>query len=416
MYRKWSKTVLVAISVTALAFGIPNSASAQTSQNLDDVLSAPIQNYMQNIEDAYKYPYSDLTEAHLNALLQSDSRDDQQNAIASSQAAQDLVCFQKGSLDIISASVESSILSSEVISNTAQVAVLETKTIESHSSDGSTVTLYDGETEDLTSVWQDIHILTLSASSGNAYTVISDQLVDYSEYMQANDLAAFAKKYSKNQNLFGIDSDLPDTAYTDSVPNTQDEGNLPGDTSPQPRASQISEGRMLNYVVEWTTGPVDTFNTEYPIFKSGGNCTNFVSQAVHAGGQALVPYNLVTKYFTNVWDYDTEKNDSSRTWSNADYNYKFMLNHSGSFTAASSVFKTYMGSIIYYDWIDSSGANNPDGTLDHANIVVGVSSDGMRYISQKSPLRANIPYSTFLLKAYSEGKTKISTVELNLIY
>ena len=96
MYRKWSKTVLVAISVTALAFGIPNSASAQTSQNLDDVLSAPIQNYMQNIEDAYKYPYSDLTEAHLNALLQSDSRDDQQNAIASSQAAQDLVCFQKG--------------------------------------------------------------------------------------------------------------------------------------------------------------------------------------------------------------------------------------------------------------------------------------------------------------------------------
>lgn len=45
MYRKWSKTVLVAISVTALAFGIPNSASAQTSQNLDDVLSAPIQNY-----------------------------------------------------------------------------------------------------------------------------------------------------------------------------------------------------------------------------------------------------------------------------------------------------------------------------------------------------------------------------------
>ena len=121
-------------------------------------------------------------------------RDDQQNAIASSQAAQDLVCFQKGSLDIISASVESSILSSEVISNTAQVAVLETKTIESHSSDGSTVTLYDGETEDLTSVWQDIHILTLSASSGNAYTVISDQLVDYSEYMQANDLAAFAKK------------------------------------------------------------------------------------------------------------------------------------------------------------------------------------------------------------------------------
>ena len=236
--------------------------------------------------------------------------------------------------------------------------------------------------------------------------------------MQANDFGCiFAKKIQlKNQNLFGIDSDLPDTAYTDSVPNTQDEGNLPGDTSPQPRASQISEGRMLNYVDKWTTGPVDTFNTEYPIFKSGGNCTNFVSQAVHAGGQALVPYNLVTKYFTNVWDYDTEKNDSSRTWSNADYNYKFMLNHSGSFTAASSVFKTYMGSIIYYDWIDSSGANNPDGTLDHANIVVGVSSDGMRYISQKSPLRANIPYSTFLLKAYSEGKIKINTVELNLIY
>lgn len=414
MYRKWNKTILVAVSATALAFGIPNSASAQTS--LEDVLSIPIQNYIQSIEDAYEYPYSDLTEAHLNALLQSNSLENQQNAIASSQAARDLACFQESSLDIVSASVESSILASEVIGDTAQVAVLETKTIESHSSDGSAITLYDGETEDLTSVWQDIHILTLSMASGNAYTVISDQMIDYSEYMQTNDLSAFAKQYRKDQNLFGIDSDLPSVEYTDSVPNTQDEKKLPSDTLPQPRASRVSEGRMLSYVDKWTTGPVDTFNPEYPIFKSGGNCTNFVSQAVHAGGQTTVPYNFVTKNFTNVWDYDTEKNDSSRTWANADYNYKFMLNHSGSFTAAASPFETYMGSIIYYDWIDGSGANNPDGTLDHANIVVGVSSNGMRYISQKSPLRSNIPYSTFILKAYSEGKVKINTAELNLIY
>ena len=55
------------------------------------------------------------------------------------------------------------------------------------------------------------------------------------------------------------------------------------------------------------TGPVDTLIPNIRISNSGGNCTNFVSQAVHAGGQALVPYNLVTKYFTNVWDYDTER-------------------------------------------------------------------------------------------------------------
>lgn len=414
MYGKWNKTILVAVSATALAFGIPNSASAQTS--LEDVLSIPIQNYMQSIEDAYEYPYSDLTEAHLNALLQSDNQENQQKAIASSQAARDLVCFQESSLDIVSASVESSILSSEVIDNTARVAVLETKTIESHSSDGSTITLYDGETEDLTSVWQDIHILTLSTSSENAYTVISDQMVDYSEYMQTNDFPASAKQYNKDQNLFGIDSDLPSVEYTDPVTNTQDEESLPSDTSPRPLASQVSEFSMLKYVDKWTTGPVDSFNPEYPIFSSGGNCTNFVSQAVHAGGQALVPYNFITKYFTNVWDYDTEKNDSSRTWANANYNYKFMLNHSGSFTTAASAFKTYMGSIIYYDWIDDSGANNPDGTFDHANIVVGVSSNGTRYISQKSPLRANMPYNEFMFNAISEGHSKVHTSALNLLY
>lgn len=46
MYRKWSKTLLIAISTTALAFGIPNSASAQMSESLNDLLGIAVQNYM----------------------------------------------------------------------------------------------------------------------------------------------------------------------------------------------------------------------------------------------------------------------------------------------------------------------------------------------------------------------------------
>lgn len=315
----------------------------------------------------------------------------------------------------MSASVESSILSSEAIDGAVQVAVLETKTIESHSSDGSTITRYDGETEDLTSIWQDIHILTLSTSSEDSYTVISDQLVDYSEYLQTNDPVAFAKKHSKGQNLFGVDSDLP-YSNSDSIPDTQYENDLPNDASPQPRATQISEGRMLRYVDTWTTGPVDSFNPEYPIFSSGGNCTNFVSQAVHEGGQALVPYNFLTKRSASVWSYDTAANDSSWTWSSADYNHQFMLNHSGSFATADSPFVAPIGSIIYYDWIDDDGANNPDGAFDHANIVVGVSNSGIRYISQKSPLRSNMPYNEFIFNAVAQGHSAINTSVLKIDY
>lgn len=125
-----------------------------------------------------------------------------------------------------------------------------------------------------------------------------------------------------------------------------------------------------------------TYNPAWPSFaKKGGDCTNFVSQALYAGGVAMRPspaytgaaawYMLQSK--GRRWSY-------SLSWINVQSHASFLVSLGaeqvasyygvapGQLVAANAA----QGDVVLYDW-------DADGVFDHESIVVasdGTSPDG----------------------------------------
>lgn len=120
------------------------------------------------------------------------------------------------------------------------------------------------------------------------------------------------------------------------------------------------------------------YNPSYPSFaNSGGDCTNFVSQSLYAGGIAMrpsPPYTGNASWFMlssgGSWSYST-------SWINAQDNSIFLLQHLPGVTQVASVYgvtsgqtvpsNASQGDVVLYDW-------NNDGVFDHEAIIA--TSDG----------------------------------------
>jgi cell wall-associated NlpC family hydrolase len=116
-----------------------------------------------------------------------------------------------------------------------------------------------------------------------------------------------------------------------------------------------------------------SYNRYYPSFaNSGGDCTNFVSQALLAGGitmRTAPTYSGDAAWFM----VQTRKSWSwSVPWVNAEGNSIFLLQHLPGVTQVASVTgvaanqvvpsKASQGDVVFYDW-------NNDGTYDHEAII-----------------------------------------------
>jgi hypothetical protein len=116
-----------------------------------------------------------------------------------------------------------------------------------------------------------------------------------------------------------------------------------------------------------------TYNATYPSFaNTGGDCANFVSQALYAGGllQRTAPTYTGTAswYMTQV---HTKKWSYSTTWINAQSNEQFLSQVPGVTVVANVTgaqpgqvipSNASQGDVVFYDWTN-------DGTFDHESIV-----------------------------------------------
>jgi Putative amidase domain len=116
-----------------------------------------------------------------------------------------------------------------------------------------------------------------------------------------------------------------------------------------------------------------SYNPGYPSFANqGGDCTNFVSQALYAGGIAMRPapsYSGNASWFMissgGQWSY-------SPPWVNANDNNIFLVQHLPGVTQVASYFgvpagqivasHASQGDVVLYDW-------NNDGIYDHEAII-----------------------------------------------
>nr|WP_240982372.1 DNRLRE domain-containing protein [Streptomyces sp. S3(2020)] len=105
------------------------------------------------------------------------------------------------------------------------------------------------------------------------------------------------------------------------------------------------------------------------------DCTNFVSRAIHYGGDVRMKGKGNGTYKdTDLWWYEpsTFFRDQTMTWINASYFRKFMLKHMLHSKRTTST--AFVGDVIFYDWTN-------DGKIDHTSIITKI-SNGKIYVTQ----------------------------------
>lgn len=143
-----------------------------------------------------------------------------------------------------------------------------------------------------------------------------------------------------------IDSSLLQTRETTERPNQRAE-----------LALAYNYSAMANYATRY----VYSYNPAYRSFPS--DCTNFISQAMYAGG-----WTMVSGYYTNnnAWWYNSL--NQSYTWAGA-HNWYFFARGSGRTSNLGSVWYMLLADVLQMDF-------NRDGRIDHTMIVtVAGSSD-----------------------------------------
>ncbi len=113
------------------------------------------------------------------------------------------------------------------------------------------------------------------------------------------------------------------------------------------------------------------YNTAYYNFASlGGDCANFTSQCIYAGG---MPQVVGSQYGTNGWYYK-KSNDRSATWTGANQLCNWMANNRGNRIVKASSAQIFKGSPVFFDWEN-------DGKWNHATFCVGRNSEGSPIIN-----------------------------------
>lgn len=145
---------------------------------------------------------------------------------------------------------------------------------------------------------------------------------------------------------------------------------------------------VASYARKWWNS---SNKTNYRDWLPDNDCTNFVSQALAAGGWAYTTRWPSSKYWTSAWWYASD--DQTRTWTAADWFYSFAPNRA---KLASKVSELRVGDVLEIDWTG-------DGSVDHATIVTKKDSNSKLYLTYHSNNRLDKPL-TDIQAAYPKAK------------
>lgn len=166
----------------------------------------------------------------------------------------------------------------------------------------------------------------------------------------------------------------------------------PGGGGYFPRAEWLLNPRTFgtfspSAAVNYARAHALNYNTNYRDFNNsgtqGGDCTNFVSQAMRAAGWPDVGgYSNRTGYSAWWYDWLTQ----TYTWVNAHYFYVWTSNNRAS--RADNVYNLDPGDVLQMDF-------NADGDIDHTTVVTKKDSNGMIYLSYHTSNSLDKPFTTF---------------------
>jgi len=114
--------------------------------------------------------------------------------------------------------------------------------------------------------------------------------------------------------------------------------------------------KALEYARKWALGR----NPKYADFQNmGGDCTNFASQVIHAGGCPM-NYNKYGWYYRNL-------NDRAPAWTGVEYLYRFLISNKGvgPFAEEVDLKDVEIGDIVQLQF-------GYDDTFDHTPVIVQI--------------------------------------------
>lgn len=235
---------------------------------------------------------------------------------------------------------------------------------------GTTITIAGENRNHLDSSATDLHSISIALTKGNdadGYTVVGDEI-----------------QYPDEQN-----DETPDMINVpQSVPNSAETRES---SDPFANRAGLNYIKMSKYAEKWTEdAPGNKMNPDFPIYdEKNGNCANFASQAIYAGGLKTTFGNSLQIWDDHVWTWNLAGiAKASHTWSTAQHNYNYMKDSSGAFTKENSPWRVGQGGLIYGDW-------DNDGSFNHVMVVVGYINDGYNstpVICQKSAPRHDYPF------------------------
>ena len=150
--------------------------------------------------------------------------------------------------------------------------------------------------------------------------------------------------------------------------------------------NSTQRAKIVTYAKKW-------WNKRNPAYTSVNvDCTNFVSQAMYAGGWTEVTglYNSDTAWWHNGPDWPIPK---SYAWASATSFYNFARTHSARVTRYSSVYDLRTGDLLQYD-IGATGK-------DHSMVVTSTATGGP-YLTYHTTDTLNKPFSTIAVGLQSQ--------------
>ncbi|MFH9958069.1 amidase domain-containing protein [Streptomyces roseolus] len=127
-------------------------------------------------------------------------------------------------------------------------------------------------------------------------------------------------------------------------------------------------------------------NSDYRVY--GNDCTNFISQAMRAGGWGTTSGSALSRQDNNKWFYGSYTWTTSYTWAGAENWYWFARKHSKRTRHLSSVWHMGKADVLQADW-------KGDGTIDHSMIVTTRTANEV-YLTYHTPSTHNKKLSTIL--------------------
>lgn len=125
---------------------------------------------------------------------------------------------------------------------------------------------------------------------------------------------------------------------------------------------------MVNYANRYWKNPNGSYRTY------GNDCTNFISQAMKAGGWKQKGSGFFDRKDKDKWYYGGHTWTTSYTWAGAENWYWFATKYSQRTRILSNVWQMGLGDVLQADW-------DRDNTIDHTMIVTGFSGNDEIYLT-----------------------------------